>query len=166
MKPTKRLVKLIKSNNHEVIFKFQELFWNSKKIFQILLLLISAGILWYLTDTFIVLIAIISIFPILKKQQPEQSEHIRNLRITRRWIIFNRYSDYQYDDKQILHGQIELYIQAFSDKIELTLFEHKIVFENPADFTLFIDHFVKIADLEYDKTVQLNDGREKLIYQK
>lgn len=163
MKPQASSVKLIRSNTHEVIFEFQEPFWNRKKTFRSILWIVAAAALWYLTDVYILLIIITGVYPILKK---EHNEYVRNIRITRRWITFNRITDYQYENKQILSGQVNFDIQAFSNRIELTLFEHKINFENPTDFTLFLDHFVEIADLKYDKTIQLNNGKEQLIYRK
>lgn len=156
-------IKLLEANNQEVIFEFQEPFWTRKKIFRSILWIVAAAALWYLTDVYILVIIITGVYPILKK---EHNEYVRNLRVTQSDIIFNRITDFQYDDRQILAGQVNFDIQAFSNRIELTLFEHKINFENSADFTLFLDHFVKIADLKYDKTIPLNNGKEQLIYRK
>lgn len=57
-------------------------------------------------------------------------------------------------------------VNSTDDKLELELFNQKIGFNNPKEFTTFLETFTDLFDLEFEESIMIEDGKERLIYKR
>lgn len=172
---SKRLIKnaptfIKKSKRNRVVFNFEQKRWQTiGKVYESIIILLIIGSFIGIFNTegalpFLFGTTMFGLFSIVKRTQLLPKKYFLKLvTITRQTIefVYNNSDKVQFTFPT---DEVYFFVYSYEKSIELAYSNHKMIFTNAAEMSLFLDKVLLVARLEFYKSVELGMNKEVLKY--